>query len=121
MTNRNINSYNWTSSDATPRFDDVMHCPHCGDEYVHLTHSILFSGDVKGEDRKLVTTRSDGGLERSTGYPFTPDDERHTFALVGFCENGCEFVVSFVQHKGQTNVHTHHRNLPEARFPRLGY
>lgn len=115
MTHPNPDPHNWTYSSAAPRFDrDRLVCPRCGDRTTHLTQSIVHSAPDGTGLRETTTTRRDGEVVGAGGYPFAVNEERCTFALVGFCESDCEFVISFRQRSGSTYASIHHRQDPQG-------
>ena len=84
---------------------DLWECPGCGGTYTHIdsvamvnaNHGVELRG--AGEDEAAEVT-----AHPIPGHHESP--RRHAVRLWGWCENGCRFVIWFVQHKGQTFTET---------------
>lgn len=89
--------------------DNSLLCPKCGFEYTHVD---LVHIGAREEDQPVnnITVDAVTGqtiTQNQTPAPVGPDagdGRRHRIALVGQCENGCDFALVFTQHKGSTFV-----------------
>lgn len=89
-----------------PLIPEDMSCPFCGDEYNHVKwvqvqnpiHAVRVT--PYGEDEYSVIEYADDP-ERALHAT------RRYVALIRFqCESGCEYEVSFLQHKGMMTTET---------------
>lgn len=85
---------------------DAIDCPKCG---FHSTHVDRVEIAAREEDQTPTPIAVDavagtisvrGPLPPTGGLP----TRRHWIVLRGRCEQGCDFAVTFVQHKGSTLV-----------------
>jgi hypothetical protein len=76
-------------------------CPICEYEFTHINDVKITNASNKG-----INISCDGEDE-CTEIKIVPNNDnekqrRHTIHLIGSCENGCNFKISFNQHKGVT-------------------
>jgi len=88
--------------------NDEIHCPICGMENTHITDVEVYA---RGEDDKRcnevrVCSYSGDISTKATDNTNNPSARRHAIVLKGHCEGGCNFDISFAQHKGRTELNT---------------
>lgn len=80
-------------------------CPTCGGEQTHLRQVEV---GARGEDRPARVLRintGSGEIRQQEDRPAERCPGRRDWLRLFFdCENGCEFVLSLLQHKGDTVV-----------------
>ena len=82
----------------TGDWGDALQCPSCGHGFTHLSGVCL---QAKGRQYASTWTMADGTTARGPAFDAGTGP---CVYLYGNCENGCEFIVRFIQHKGETYV-----------------
>ena len=88
--------------------NDELCCPICGLEQTHITDVEVHARHEDAERCKEVRVcgySGDISIETTNGDK-NPSSRRHAIVLKGHCEAGCNFDISFAQHKGATEVNT---------------
>ncbi len=94
--------------------DSVLFTCHCGSEYTHFAHVVMFARPL-GEDEvvEAITVDKNGNVSRrllersSEGAEAVYETRRQQVHLVGMCEDcGLSTVMRFRQYKGQTFIDT---------------
>lgn len=114
-----MTSYQWheVPSRIVDEPNGFMTCsyPGCGFEYIHLQHVIVQSRLREGSPDNLTAVTVSGMPREPEAYPFETSLWRDVVVLMGSCENGHEFSVSFVQHEGHTNLTVYARQRPDVQ------
>jgi hypothetical protein len=93
--------------------DGVLHCPHCGNDYIHQQNTTIFA---RGEDADWTTViAQDGENVQATRFPsselLNPSTRRHGMLIEFWCEHchyedgkKANYRLAIWQGKGRTFI-----------------
>lgn len=82
---------------------NLIVCPVCGFDHSHHK-SVTIYERFSGEDKPTWALNSDEGTWKPSTY--NPSGRRNAVAIHFYGECGHEWSLEFIQHKGQTLIHT---------------